>query len=55
MYYCYYQGKSIVVPLHACNRYCYISMCTYVLTSTYLCNSSIMHTYLVITRYKITY
>jgi len=24
MTYCYYQGKPIVVPLHACYRYCYI-------------------------------
>ena len=24
MTYCYYQDKPIVVPLHACYRYCYI-------------------------------
>jgi hypothetical protein len=24
MTYCYYQGKPIVIPLHACYWYCYI-------------------------------
>ena len=38
MTYCYYQGKSIVVPLHACYRYCILSTrITYVDKSTHQC------------------
>ncbi len=28
MIYCYYQGKPIVIPLHACYRYCNIEVVT---------------------------